>query len=119
MSRGYNRPYIVGTLPPPPSYTLPPASSYHPAKVPGWGPQPSPAYPPRWTNHVDAQQNIYAVGSKKNTVFIKSYIHIFAVNNTLLNLMNLREVLLGILSSVSVKNRDSNSCNFTYTNIFN
>jgi len=60
MSRGYNRPYIVGTLPPPPSYTLPPASSYHPAKVPGWGPQPSPAYPPRWTNHVDAQQNIYA-----------------------------------------------------------
>ena len=53
MSRAYSRPYIVGTLPPPPSY--------HPTKPPAWAPQPSPAYP-RWANHVEAAQNIYAVG---------------------------------------------------------
>ena len=56
MSRGYNGPYIVGTLPPPPP-------SYIPSKLPpSWVPQPSPAYP-RWAG----SQNIYAVSYSKLT----------------------------------------------------
>ncbi len=56
MSRAYSRPYLVGTLPPPPSY-----------KTGGWPPpaQPSPAYPrPGWQHHMD-NQNIYAVRTTK------------------------------------------------------
>jgi len=52
LSRGYTRPFIVGTLPPPPTYhtKMPPAPNWAP-------PAPQNIYGTRWP---DAQQNIYA-----------------------------------------------------------
>ena len=77
MSRPYSRPFLVGSLPPPPSY-----------KGAGWPPppaQPSPAYPRPpssnmgWAHHMD-NQNIYAV--RANVKIFNSNLHVNIYSRT-------------------------------------
>ena len=68
LSRGYSRPFIVGTLPPPPS-------TYHTKMPPAptWAPPPtSNIYGTRWP---EPQQNIYAV----RAFFFLSISHIWVL----------------------------------------